>query len=90
MASGKPVIAYGRGGALETVLEGKTGVLFTEPTEASLLLALERFEKINWDPALLRTHASKFDIKITREKLESFIRNKYEEFQKLRLLPPGE
>ena len=90
MASGKPVIAYGRGGALETVLEGKTGVLFTEPTEASLLLALERFEKINWDPALLRMHASKFDIKITREKLESFIRNRYEEFQKLRLLPPGE
>ena len=89
MASGKPVIAYGKGGALETVLEGETGIFFTEPTEASLMMALERFEKMNWDPAFLRAHASKFDIRITREKLESFIRNKYEEFQKFRLLPHG-
>jgi glycosyltransferase involved in cell wall biosynthesis len=82
MASGKPVIAYGKGGALETVLEGKTGIFFPEPTEGSLMQALERFEKMNWDPAFIRAYASKFDIRFTRKNLEAFIVSKYEEFHK--------
>jgi glycosyltransferase involved in cell wall biosynthesis len=86
MASGKPVIAYRKGGALETVLEGKTGVFFAEPTEESLLSALEQFELMNWDPAAIRVHASKFDIGFTRKKLEAFIVNKYQEYQKSSLL----
>ena len=47
MASGRPVIAYGRGGALETVVEGRTGLFFDEQTEGSLLAAVERFEEID-------------------------------------------
>ncbi len=41
-ACGRPVVALGRGGALETVKDGETGVLFAEPTVESLAAALER------------------------------------------------
>jgi glycosyltransferase involved in cell wall biosynthesis len=44
MASGKPVIAYARGGALETIVPGKTGLLFNEQTELSLRRTVEEFE----------------------------------------------
>lgn len=44
MASGRPVIAYGRGGALETVLPGKTGILFNEATPAALIEAVREFD----------------------------------------------
>lgn len=44
MASGRPVIAFGRGGALETVVDGVTGVLFSEKSVASLADAVARFE----------------------------------------------
>jgi len=43
-AAGTPVIALGRGGALETVIEGQTGIFFKEPTAESLVAAVERFE----------------------------------------------
>lgn len=43
-ASGRPVIALRRGGALETVVDGQTGVFFDEPSEAHLNAAIERFE----------------------------------------------
>ena len=46
-AAGCPVIVYGRGGALETVLEGKTGVLFSEQTTESLVEAIMQFERIH-------------------------------------------
>ena len=45
MASGTPVIAYGRGGALETVVEGKTGIFFPHQTVESLVSAIETFER---------------------------------------------
>ncbi len=44
-ASGRPVIAYAKGGALETVIDGKTGVFFTDASATSLNEAIERFEE---------------------------------------------
>lgn len=44
-ASGRPVIAYGRGGVLETVVDGKTGILFGECSVEGLVEAVERFEQ---------------------------------------------
>ncbi len=44
-ACGRPVIAFGKGGALETVIDGKTGVFFDEQTEESVIGALDRFEE---------------------------------------------
>jgi glycosyltransferase involved in cell wall biosynthesis len=63
MASGRPVIAYGKGGATETVLDGITGVLFHEQTPSSLANAIERFEatKHSFDSRRIRNHAENFD-----------------------------
>ncbi len=59
-ACGRPVVAFGAGGALETVRSGETGVLFGQPTAASLSEAVRRAEGIAWDPAVLRAHAEHF------------------------------
>ena len=59
-ACGKPVIAYAGGGALETVIEGRTGGFFHERTVESLLAALDRAEAIAWDPAAIRRNAECF------------------------------
>jgi glycosyltransferase involved in cell wall biosynthesis len=62
MASGRPVIAYDGGGARETVVDGRTGILFEAQTAESLRAAIERFEAIEdeFDPAALRRHAEQF------------------------------
>ncbi|PRY25160.1 glycosyltransferase involved in cell wall biosynthesis [Aliiruegeria haliotis] len=63
MASGRPVIAYGRGGALDTVIDGKTGLLFGEQSADALVAAVERFEAEGMDhvdPAGLSAHAARF------------------------------
>jgi glycosyltransferase involved in cell wall biosynthesis len=70
MASGRPVIAYGRGGALETVLEGQTGLLFGEQSVEALIDAVERFEAAGMDrldQAALVAHAHRFDRAAFRE-----------------------
>jgi glycosyltransferase involved in cell wall biosynthesis len=61
-AAGCPVIAYGSGGALETVISGKTGVLFPEQTVESLVCTVQRFEAIgqDFDISDLRWNASRF------------------------------
>jgi glycosyltransferase involved in cell wall biosynthesis len=60
-AAGRPVIAFRGGGAIETVVDGVTGVFFDEATSASLVGAIEDFETRNWRQQLLRGHAEKFD-----------------------------
>ncbi len=69
MASGRPVIAYRGGGALETVLDGVTGLFFDEQTEESLAGALIRFRDEDFDPRVCRAHAEKFDVGMFREKM---------------------
>ena len=59
-ACGKPVIAYARGGALETVIEGKTGCFFHERTDEALQSALDRAETISWDAGEIRQNAERF------------------------------
>lgn len=63
MASGRPVIAYGRGGVLDTVRHGETGLLFRDQSVEGLIAAVERFEAEGLDrldPAALAAHASRF------------------------------
>lgn len=60
MSSGAPVIAYARGGALETVIEGQTGVFFHEPTADALLTAIDRAASVTFDPHILRAQAERF------------------------------
>ena len=62
MASGRPVVAYGRGGALDSVVEGRTGLFFADQTAAALVDAVERLER--WlpyfDPAAAMARARDF------------------------------
>jgi len=59
-AAGTPVIAYGVGGARETVVDGITGLFFRESTVESLCAAVEEFESVRWDPAACRKNARRF------------------------------
>ncbi len=56
-AAGRPVVAFGRGGAAETVVDGVTGVLFHEQTVDALCEAMLRLEQGRWDPAACRRNA---------------------------------
>ncbi|HQT80279.1 MAG TPA: glycosyltransferase, partial [Rhodopila sp.] len=62
MASGRPVLAYGRGGALETVVPGETGLLFQEQTPEALIDAVRRYEATEslFDPDMIAAHAGAF------------------------------
>ena len=59
-ACGGPVIAFEKGGALETVVRGKTGVFFETQTPIALAQALESFERMRWDPSASRENAERF------------------------------
>jgi glycosyltransferase involved in cell wall biosynthesis len=76
-ASGRPVIAYGAGGALETVRDGKTGVHFRPQTAEALSRVLSSFED-RFDPAAIRRHACRFDVALFKERLYSLLAEKYE------------
>jgi glycosyltransferase involved in cell wall biosynthesis len=73
-AAGRPVIAFRGGGALETVVEGVTGMFFNDPTSASLAQAIKDFELRSWDPAPLRAHALSFDRTVFVRRLLEFLR----------------
>lgn len=75
-ACGKPVIAFRGGGALETVIEGKTGVFFDQPDSDALASALQNFDAIDWDPQTIRRNAERFSterfLEETRQVLRQF------------------
>jgi len=72
-AAGKPCVAYGSGGALESIIDGETGVLFTEPTPQSMAAALLRSEAIKWNPQMLRDHAEHFDTRVFSERFMQLV-----------------
>ncbi len=59
-ACGRPVIAYGQGGALESVIDGVTGLFFTEQIAGSLVSALRRFETMTFDATVARQNSLRF------------------------------
>ena len=82
MASGRPVIAYGRGGATETVLPGLSGMLFPEQSVEAIIDAVERFRERDFDPDRILAHAAKFS-------RQRFIGEMKEEFARLLTLGGG-
>jgi glycosyltransferase involved in cell wall biosynthesis len=82
MAAGRPVIAYAGGGALETVVPG-TGSLFADQSVAAIIKAVESFDPAAVSPATIRAHAEKYDLKLFKEKLSSFIERKLVQHNKL-------
>ncbi len=89
MASGRPVIAFGRGGATETILPGRTGLFFDEQTPESLGAAVRDFvrQRERFDPATIRAHAARFDAAHFATRLSGFIADKLED-HRARDLPP--
>lgn len=74
-SSGRPVIAIRKGGALETVKDGTTGLFFDEQTPESLIDALRRFEKWEYDSETIRSHAQMFSVTSFKQQMTDFIAN---------------
>jgi glycosyltransferase involved in cell wall biosynthesis len=72
-ASGRPVVAYAAGGALDTVIPGLTGALFYPQTADALAETVARLDPRAFDPALCRQNAMRFDISVFRRKLAAFV-----------------
>jgi glycosyltransferase involved in cell wall biosynthesis len=79
-ASGTPVIAYGRGGALETVIENQTGLFFGEQSTESLQGAVAEFESRQWDAQKCRQNAERFSAQVFRDKFQQFVEAEWERF----------
>ena len=76
-AAGTPVVAFGQGGALETVVDGETGVFFREQTVQSLCEALEEFEGKRFSPIKCVENAKRFDICAFRMGMSNVIEKKF-------------
>lgn len=76
-ACGTPVIAYGKGGLLETVIPNVTGVFFKEQTVESLKQAINEFDGIKFNYVTIRRHAEKFSTQEFTRKLKAFVEEKY-------------
>jgi glycosyltransferase involved in cell wall biosynthesis len=79
-ACGTPVIAYGKGGSLETVVNGETGIFFEEQTVGSLIEAVEKFERIEFDPERLKCNAERFNEARFKKEFKQFVEEKWEDF----------
>ena len=96
-ACGRPVIAFGRGGALETVVggfpansyapESSTGVFFAEQSAESLAEAIRFFEsnETRFSPAFIRRHSERFDVSRFEAEMRAFINMKVQEFRNKQL-----
>jgi glycosyltransferase involved in cell wall biosynthesis len=72
-ASGRPVIAYGAGGALATIIEGSTGLFFYQQTPESLAEVVNSFRDEYFDPQAIRRHAEEFDTGRFLRRITQFI-----------------
>jgi len=81
MASGKPVIAYGVGGVLETVVPGKTGVLFDEQSWEALADTIIHFKETDFNPQEIRQHAQQFDIGEFKRRISEYIDKTWQELK---------
>jgi len=73
LAAGAPVIAFGKGGALDIVQDGESGVLFHEQSVESVVDAIKRADKINFLPGTLRRKAKRFDKSLFISKIHKII-----------------
>ncbi len=72
-ACGRPVIAYGRGGVLESVVDGVTGMFFKEQTPEALAAAVQKADDISWDYPTIRRHAERFSQQRFLKEITNFI-----------------
>ena len=87
-ASGRPVIAYGSGGALETVVDGMTGVFFRQQTADALAETVRSFDARAFRPETLREHAQRFDVSAFEQWLLAFVSRHVGDYRDRYGLPP--
>lgn len=83
-ACGTPVIAFGKGGSLETVIENETGLYFYEQTPTSIIDAVMRFEQMQntLDYTRIRAHAEKFSEQRFKDEFRTYVVERYNAFLK--------
>ncbi|MCF7861256.1 glycosyltransferase [Candidatus Woesearchaeota archaeon] len=80
---GTPVIAFAGGGALETVIDGKTGMFFDEQTPQAINKAIKKFEKMIFHQKICRDNAIKFSKTVYKKQISSYIESKYQDWVKI-------
>lgn len=85
MAAGRPVIAYRRGGALETVIDGVTGALIDEQSWEELANTVLHFNEKRFDPATIRAHAETFSTEVFRKNFHDFVTKAWNEHRQRNL-----
>ncbi|MFH0943084.1 MAG: glycosyltransferase [Candidatus Beckwithbacteria bacterium] len=80
-AAGKPVIAYRAGGAVETIVEFKTGLFFNQPTVDSLAGCVKQFNSRSWDHKLIRSQAEKFSSSKFIAKFKNYLEAQWQQHQ---------
>jgi glycosyltransferase involved in cell wall biosynthesis len=84
-ASGRPVIAYAKGGVLETMIPYKddakkaTALFFDDQTEESLIEAINRFETLEFDSSFIRKYSENYDDKIFTDRVYQFVMENYKQ-----------
>ncbi len=81
-AAGRPVVAYAGGGALDTVRDGETGVLFQEQSAAALAEAVRRCADLVLAPATIRAHAERFSATRFRRELSEYVERAWAEHRR--------
>ncbi|MGH7214969.1 MAG: glycosyltransferase family 4 protein [Tepidisphaeraceae bacterium] len=91
-ACGTPVLAYGRGGVTEIIINGETGLFFGEQTTRSLIEAVTDFEtsEIDWDPPTIRANAERFSAARFRTQFQTVVEAEWQQFRaaRTRVAPP--
>lgn len=82
-ACGTPVIAFGKGGALETVIENETGIFFEEQSAQKIKEAVFDFEKLEFNPKKIREYALKFSTQRFENEMKAFVEIKFKEHLEL-------
>jgi len=82
MACGTPVMAFAQGGALETVVDGVSGLFFFEQSKEAIADCIQRFESTEFDRAGIRKHAESFSKRNFLDKFKSLVNEKLEETRK--------
>lgn len=73
MATGRPVIAYKKGGALETVVDGVTGIFFDEQSWEALADTVLNFDEKRFNPAIIKAHAEQFSLERFRRAMHDIV-----------------
>ena len=79
-AAGRPTAAFAAGGALETVVEGETGLFFFEPTAQALADTLQALSNVPFERARMQAHARRFSPDVFRTQLAALIERSLREF----------